>query len=137
MTVYAYSTLSIKQYLENSRIDEEGYPTFQFSTSCFIKEIGNVFLFVFPYSYRNTRERLGELVQLEIALETLALLVFSKLALVILQLYGNTENVSYFLNISFITYPWKTTDWQPKACIINYLWSKSVLFLHLFYIYRE
>ena len=56
MTVYAYNTSSIKQYLENSRIDEEGYPTFQFSTSCFIKEIGNVFLFVFPYSYRNTRE---------------------------------------------------------------------------------
>ena len=25
MTVYAYNTSSIKQYLENSRIDEEGY----------------------------------------------------------------------------------------------------------------
>ena len=65
-----------------SHLNKEGYFHISVSTGYFIKEIQNIFSRV-PIRYRNTCGSLGEL---EIAYY---------------QLYGNTENVFYFLKIRY------------------------------------
>ena len=88
--------------MENLRFGKEDhFHVLVFYTGYFIKEIENISPRV-PIRYRNTRGSLaGELEMAWIALWARVPTSISrspKLPLVFLLLYGNTENVFYFLN---------------------------------------